>query len=47
MNEIKILLKNKTQRNDGWLLVKKSLRNIKDSGKARIILEQILQGVGK
>ena len=47
INEIKIFLKNKTLRSDGWLLVKKSLRNIKDSGKARIILEQILQGVRK
>ena len=43
----KTLLKNKAQRSDGWLLLKKSLRSIKDSEKARIILEQILQGVGK
>ena len=47
VGEIKILLKNKTQRSDGWLLLKKSLRSIKDSEKARIILEQILQGVRK
>ena len=47
ISETKDLLENEAQRSDGWLLVKKSLRNIKDSGKARIILEQILQDIGK
>ena len=47
LNEIKVLLKNKTQRTDGWLLVKKSLKNIKDSKKARVILEQILPSIEK
>ena len=45
INRTKVLLNNEAQRSDGWLLVKKSLRNIKDSGKARIILEQILQSI--
>ena len=46
-NTREILLKNETQRTDGWLLVKKSLKNIKDSKKARVILEQILPGIEK
>ena len=35
----KSLLKNKTQRSDGWLLIKKSLKNIKNPQKAKIILD--------
>ena len=46
-NETKVFFENVEQRPEGWLLVKKSLKNIKDSEKARIILEKILPSLGK
>jgi tetratricopeptide (TPR) repeat protein len=45
INKVKILLKNNIQNSDGWLLIKKSLKNIKDPKKAKIILEQTLQNI--
>jgi len=47
LNETKVFFENVEQRPEGWLLVKKSLKNIKDSEKARIILEKILPSLGK
>ena len=41
----KVLLESETQRNDGWFLVRKNLNNIKDSEKARVILEELLLGI--
>ena len=38
----KVFLESDTQRNEGWFLVRKSLNNIKDSEKARVILEELL-----
>ena len=45
VNETKALLKNEPGRDDGWLLVKKSLKNIKNSEKARDVLEQLLLSI--
>ena len=42
LNNAKILLEDEAQCNDGWFLVRKSLNNIKPSGKARMLLEQLL-----
>ena len=41
----KVLLESETQRNEGWFLVRKNLNNIKDSEKARVILEELLLGI--
>ena len=43
--EIKKLFKNKSQSSDGWLLIRKCLKNIKDKEKAEVILKQILQNI--
>ena len=45
VNETKPLLEDEARRDDGWLLVKKSLKSIKDSEKARSILEHLLLGI--
>ena len=47
VNEAKSFLISKTQRNNGWMLIKKSLKNNKDIKKARAILENILQNIQK
>ncbi|SVC56564.1 uncharacterized protein METZ01_LOCUS309418, partial [marine metagenome] len=41
----KVFLESETQRNVGWFLVRKNLNNIKDSEKARVILEELLLGL--
>ena len=40
--ETRALLESEFGHGDAWLLVKKSLKNIKDSEKARSVLEQFL-----
>ena len=42
VNETRALLESECGHDDAWLLVKKSLKNIKDSEKARNVLEQLL-----
>ena len=43
--EIKKLFKNKSQFNDGWLLIRKCLKNIRDKKKAEVLLKKILQNI--
>ena len=47
VNKTKALLEDETQCDDGWLLVRKSLKNIKNSERARSLLEQLLLTVIK
>ena len=42
VNETRALLQSEFGHDDAWLLVKRSLKNIKDSEKARRVLEQLL-----
>mgnify|MGYP002011661566 CR=1 FL=1 len=41
----KVLLQSETLRNEGWFLIRKSLSNIKDSKKTRVILEELLLSI--
>ena len=43
--EIKKLFKNKSQFNDGWFLIRKCLKNIRDKKKAEVLLKKILQNI--
>ena len=43
--EIKKLFKNQSKFNDGWLLIRKCLKNIKDKEKAEVFLKKILQNI--
>ena len=43
--EIKKLFKNKSQFNDGLLLIRKCLKKIKDKKKAEVLLKKILQNI--
>jgi len=43
--ELISFFKNKSQSDDGWLLVRKCLKNIKDKKKAKALLEIILQKI--
>ena len=43
--ELISFFKNKLQFDDGWLLVRKCLKNIKDNKKAKALLEIILQKI--
>ena len=47
LEETKELFENKTQLNDSWLLVRKSLKHINDPDKAREILEELLLSIKK
>ena len=43
--EIKKIFKKKSQFSDGWILIKKCLKNIKNKEKAEVLLKQILQNI--
>ena len=47
VNKTKTLLEDETQCDDGWLLIKKCLKNIKNPARARRLLEQLLTTIVK
>jgi hypothetical protein len=45
--ELTVFFKSKSQFDDGWLLVRKCLKNIKDKKKAKMLLEIILRKISE